>query len=119
MEKLLLLTLHLNLKQLKDKRFVVSSQASGQKSAINEQINSRTIKNVVSAEKIRELPDASAATAISRLPGVSLEGGDKIVLRGIKASMNSITVNGIQLPSTSMNDRATNLGYIIKYVSRY
>ena len=32
---------------------VVSSQASGQKSAINEQINSRTIKNVVSAEKIR------------------------------------------------------------------
>ena len=91
---------------------VVSSQASGQKSAINEQINSRTIKNVVSAEKIRELPDASAATAISRLPGVSLEGGDKIVLRGIKASMNSITVNGIQLPSTSMNDRATNLGFI-------
>jgi hypothetical protein len=91
---------------------VVSSQASGQKSAINEQINSRTIKNVVSAEKIRELPDASAATAISRLPGVSLEGGDKIVLRGIKASMNAITVNGIQLPSTSMNDRATNLGFI-------
>ena len=97
---------------LEGQEVVVSSQASGQKSAINEQINSRTIKNVVSAEKIRELPDASAATAISRLPGVSLEGGDKIVLRGIKASMNSITVNGIQLPSTSMNDRATNLGFI-------
>ncbi|MDA1126264.1 MAG: TonB-dependent receptor [Bacteroidetes bacterium] len=97
---------------LEGQEVVVSSQASGQKSAINEQINSRTIKNVVSAEKIRELPDASAATAISRLPGVSLEGGDKIVLRGIKASMNAITVNGIQLPSTSMNDRATNLGFI-------
>ena len=62
---------------LEGQEVVVSSQASGQKSAINEQINSRTIKNVVSAEKIRELPDASAATAISRLPGVSLEGHEK------------------------------------------
>mgnify|MGYP001349438376 CR=1 FL=1 len=39
---------------LEGQEIVVSSQASGQKSAINEQINSRTIKNVVSAEKIHE-----------------------------------------------------------------
>lgn len=90
----------------------ISTQAEGQRSAINEQISSRSIKNVVSAEKIRELPDESAATALSRLPGVSLQDGDKIVLRGIQAKMNTIMVNGVQLPSTDMDDRSTNLGFI-------
>ncbi|SMO42586.1 TonB-dependent receptor [Gracilimonas mengyeensis] len=91
---------------------VISSQAEGQKRAINEQISARQIKNVVSAEKIRELPDESAATALSRLPGVSLQEGDKVVVRGIQAKMNTIMVNGVQLPSTDLNDRSTNLGFI-------
>ncbi|MEX0720468.1 MAG: TonB-dependent receptor [Balneolaceae bacterium] len=90
----------------------ISAQAAGQKTAINEQIQSRSIKNVVSAEKIRELPDESAATALSRLPGVSLQDGDKVVIRGIQAKMNTVMVNGIQLPSTDVNDRSTNLGFI-------
>jgi len=40
--------------------------------------------NVVSAERIRELPDASAAAALSRLPGVSLMNGDQVVIREFK-----------------------------------
>jgi TonB-dependent receptor len=91
---------------------VVTAQAIGQRGAINEQINSNTIINVVSAEKIHQLPDDNAATALSRLPGISLMNGDQVVIRGIQAKQNLILVNGIQLPSTDINNRSTNLGFI-------
>lgn len=90
---------------------VVTAQARGQLQAINEQLTAETITNVVSAERIRELPDESAAAAVSRLPGVSLQNGDQIVVRGIEAKYNTVTVNGVQLPSTT-TDRSTSLGFI-------
>jgi len=89
----------------------VTAQAAGQIEAINQQISSNTITNIVSSAKIHELPDADAATALSRLPGLSLMNGDQIVIRGIEAKQNLVLVNGIQLPSTDVNTRATNLGF--------
>ena len=97
---------------LEGQEVVITAQARGQKAAINEQLTSNTIINVVSAEKIHQLPDASAATALSRLPGVSLMNGDQVVIRGVQAKLNQILINGIELPSTDMNNRATNLGFI-------
>ena len=89
----------------------ITGQALGQQTAIQQQLDAETITNVVSAERIRELPDESAATAVSRLPGVSLQNGDQIVVRGIEAKYNTITVNGIQVPSTT-TDRSTGIGFI-------
>ena len=97
---------------IEGKPVVVTAQAVGQREAINQQLTSNTIINVVSAEKIRELPDDNAATALSRLPGVSLMNGDQVVIRGIQAKLNQILVNGIELPSTDLNNRATNLGFL-------
>jgi TonB-dependent receptor len=97
---------------LEGETIVVTAQAEGQLKAVNEQLSANTIKNVVSAERIQELPDLSAAAALSRLPGVSLMNGDQIVIRGIQAKQNLVLVNGIQLPSTDINTRATNLGFI-------
>ena len=90
----------------------ITAQAQGQREAINQQLTSNTITNVVSSEKIRQLPDNDAATVLSRLPGLSLMNGDQIVVRGIQAKQNLIMMNGIQLPSTDINTRATNLGFI-------
>ena len=80
---------------------VVTMQAKGQLSAVNQQLRSNQIVNVVAAERIRELPDENAAQAISRLPGVHLDGS-KVVIRGIESKMNKIMINGIALPSVSM-----------------
>lgn len=91
---------------------VITAQALGQVQAINQQLSAKTIKNVVSAERIQELPDESAAAALSRLPGLSLQDGDKVVVRGLQAKMNAVLINGIALPSTDMEDRSTNLGFI-------
>lgn len=90
---------------------VITAQAQGQLQAINEQLSARTISNVVSAERIRELPDESAAAAVARLPGISLQNGDQIVVRGLEAKFNTVSVNGVQLPSTTTN-RTTGLGFI-------
>ena len=97
---------------IEGKPVVVTAQAVGQRGAINQQLTSNTIINVVSAEKIHELPDDNAATALSRLPGVSLMNGDQVVIRGVQAKLNQILINGIEVPSTDMNDRATDLGFI-------
>ena len=117
-------TLELNIELpsevIEGKPVVVTAQAVGQREAINQQLTSNTIINVVSAEKIRELPDDNAATALSRLPGVSLMNGDQIVIRGVQAKLNQVLVNGIELPSTDMGSnansttstRATDLGFI-------
>ncbi|MCX6136802.1 MAG: TonB-dependent receptor [Ignavibacteriales bacterium] len=95
---------------------VITAQARGQMAAINQQLTSRTIVNVVSEEKIKELSDANAAEAIGRLPGVSLirSGGEasKIVLRGLSSKFSSITVDGVKIPATDPNSRDVDLSTI-------
>ena len=95
---------------------VITAQARGQMAAINQQLTAKTIVNVVSEEKIRELPDANAAEAIGRLPGVSLirSGGEasKIVLRGLSSKFSSITVDGVKIPATDSSSRDVDLSII-------
>ncbi|MBK7260055.1 MAG: carboxypeptidase-like regulatory domain-containing protein [Ignavibacteriae bacterium] len=82
---------------------VVTAQAAGQKEAINQQLSSMPVMNVVSAARIQELPDANAAESVSRLPGVSLirTGGEgaKVVIRGLSPQFNQVTIDGVELPS--------------------
>ncbi len=45
---------------------VVTAQIRGQRAAINQQLASSTVANVISSEKMKELPDANAAEAIGQ-----------------------------------------------------
>jgi TonB-dependent receptor len=95
---------------------VVTAQMRGQIAAINQQLSSNTIVNVVSEEKIKELPDANAAEAIGRLPGVSIirSGGEasQVVLRGLSSKFSNITVDGVKIPATDANTRDVDLSTI-------
>ena len=95
---------------------IVSAQASGQMGAINQQLNSNTIKNVVSADRIKDVPDVNAAESVSRLPGLSLvrSGGEgqKVAVRGISPQYNVMKVNGVRMQSTDRNDRSVDLNMI-------
>jgi TonB-dependent receptor len=112
------LQLNIRLKQiiLEGEAVVITAQMRGQVAAINQQITSKTIVNVVSEEKIKELPDANAAEAIGRLPGVSLirSGGEasKVVLRGLSSKFSNITVDGTKIPSTDSTSRDVDLSTI-------
>lgn len=98
---------------------VITAQAIGQRNAIQQQINSTTIKNVVAADRLQENPDANSVEAIGRLPGISVQrsGGEGVglVIRGLEPRYSSVTLNGIQLPSIGGGDRGTNLSGISQY----
>ncbi len=91
----------------------VTAQALGQAAAINQQRTSNTIINVVSEEKIKELPDANAAESIGRLPGVSIirSGGEanKVILRGLGDQFTNITIDGVKIPPTDATSRGVDL----------
>ncbi len=94
----------------------VLAQAAGQAEAIRKQLKSNTIVDVVSSDRISELPDQNAAASVGRLPGVSVvrNAGEaqKVVIRGLSPRFNSITVNGVRLPGTDPNNRSVDLSLI-------
>jgi TonB-dependent receptor len=95
---------------------VITGQLLGQAKAINQQLSAESIANIVSSDRIQELPDVNAAEAIARLPGVAINrsGGEgtKIVIRGLEPKFNAITVNGVRMPANSANDRSVDLSLI-------
>lgn len=98
------------------KEVVVTAQASGQNAAINEQLSSKNIVSVVSAARIRQLPDANAAESVGRLPGVYLlrSGGEgyAVSIRGLQPKYNEVMIDGVQIPSNSTSDRSVNMSMI-------
>lgn len=93
----------------------VLAQAAGQAAAIKTQLESNTIVNVVSKERLSELPDQNAAESVARLPGVSVQRdageASKVVVRGLSPRFNSITVNGVRVPGTE-GDRSVDLSLL-------
>lgn len=94
----------------------VFAQAIGQAAAIRKQLQSNTIVNVVSSERINSLPDQNIAESISRLPGISVQRdggeGQKVVIRGLSPKYSNVTVNGVKLPGTDVDDRSVDLSMI-------
>jgi len=98
---------------------VVTQQAKGQMAAINQQLSAIAIKNVVAADRIQKNPDANAAEAIGRLPGVSItrDGGEAndVVIRGMPSQYNTVLLNGIEIPSNKGASRNASLGGISQF----
>jgi TonB-dependent receptor len=95
---------------------VISVQVKGQLAAIREQVSSNKIVNLVSAEKMQELPDANVAEALGRLPGISLQRSSgeaqKIIIRGVAPENNNITIAGVKLASNNASDRSVDLSML-------
>ncbi|MFQ5604822.1 MAG: carboxypeptidase-like regulatory domain-containing protein [bacterium] len=106
----------LHFEVIEGKKVVVTAQLEGQAQAINQQLSSNTIVNVVSADRIQELPDANAAESVGRLPGISIKRsggeGNKVVIRGLSPTYNSITVGGVRIPATDLEDRSVDMSMI-------
>lgn len=108
--------IELNPEVLEGDEIVLLTQALGQARAIQEQLRANTIMNVVSEDRISELPDQNTAEAIARLPGISLERdggeGQKVIIRGLSPKFSNVTVDGTKLPGTDADDRSTDLSMI-------
>ncbi len=110
------LNAELELMTIQGEEMIITAQAEGQMQAINQQITSNSIKNIVSSAKIQELPESNAAEAVGRLPGISLQRdggeGNKVVIRGLSPQYNKISVNGVSMAATGEQDRSVDLSMI-------
>lgn len=110
------LDVRLNSTVIQGQEVVVTAQMRAQVAAMNQQVTSNTIINVVSEQKIKELPDANAAEAIGRLPGVSIlrSGGEanKVILRGLSDKFTTVTIDGVKIAATDADSRGVDLSTI-------
>jgi len=71
--------------------------------AINEEITSANILNVMPSTEIVALPNANIADAVGRLPGVTLqrdEGeGVYVQVRGLDPRLTNVTIDGVTVPA--------------------
>ena len=70
-------------------------------SAIEKQRESNNLISVVDSDALGSFADTTAAEAIRRLPGISIENdqseGRYVTIRGLSSDLNSIAVNGASM----------------------
>ena len=72
-------------------------------SAIEKQRESNQIVSVVDSDALGEFPDTTAAEALRRISGISVENdqgeGRYVTVRGLSGDLNTIAVNGATVPA--------------------
>jgi TonB-dependent receptor len=95
---------------------VVNASLQGDVAAINEQRTSANILNVMTAPEIANLPNASIATVLGRMPGVTVqinEGEAQYVqIRGTEPRMSNTTLDGVVVPGPDPQVRQVDLWVI-------
>lgn len=91
----------------------VVGQAASIDEALKDQRSSDSIKSVVHADGVAQLPDQNVAEAVQRLPGISVERdqgeGRFVSVRGLAPDLNSVTINGTLVPAPESDRRAVAL----------
>lgn len=109
------LNMKMQVESILGEEVIISIQARGQMAAINQQRSSNAIVNIVASDRIREVPDATAAESIGRLPGVSLQRsageGNKVVIRGLSPKYSVIEMDGVRMEGTG-GDRSVSLSSV-------
>ena len=97
---------------------VVVSAANGhdEVQAINEEITSPNIVQVMPETQILSLPNANVADAIGRLPGVTVQRDEGeavyVQVRGLDPRLTNTTIDGVTIPSPESNVRQVLLATI-------
>lgn len=88
---------------------VITGYTQGQAKALNQQKNADNIKNIIAADQIGRFPDANAAEALQRVPGVNIERdqgeGRYVSIRGLAPQFTNTSINGEQIPSPEADVR--------------
>lgn len=94
----------------------VESNVAGQAAALNQQKATDNLTSVVDAELVGRLPDRNLAEALARVPGVALvrdQGeGRYVQIRGMDASLNTLSIDGMRMPSPEPSARQTPMDVI-------
>jgi TonB-dependent receptor len=99
-----------------DSVMVTADRLQGDAEAVNIERMSAEIVQVLPEGTITSLPNTNIADAIGRLPSVALERdegeGKYIQIRGTEPRLNSVTINGVNVPAPEVTVRNIKLDVI-------
>ncbi len=88
---------------------IVTGTRSSLMSAIDKQEAADSLISVVDSDALGDFPDTTAAEAIRRLSGISIENdqgeGRYVTIRGMSSDLNAVSINGTSVMSPE-NDRS-------------
>jgi len=97
-------------------RIEVRAQLESQLRAVDLKRSSDAIEDAVSSDALGQYPDKNVAESLQRLPGISVtrdQGeGRFVVIRGLDANLNSVSIDGIAVGTPEDSSRAAPLDVI-------
>lgn len=76
--------------------------------SMNRKRNAQGVVDAITSEDIGKFPDTNLAESLQRIPGVSIDReigeGARVTVRGVGPDFNLVTLNGRQMPASSIED---------------
>ncbi len=90
--------------------FTVEGYREGKALALQQKKTAPSIRDILSADSVGQIPDRNVADALVRLPGVALDmsngEGRFVSIRGIAPDLNNVTVNGATVANPGVDGRS-------------
>lgn len=90
---------------------IVSGIRASLRESMNLKREGQGVVDAISAEDIGKFPDTNLAESLQRITGVSIERtngeGTNVTVRGFGADFNLVTLNGRQMPTSTLGDGAS------------
>ncbi|VXC97700.1 TonB-dependent receptor [Sphingomonas sp. AX6] len=94
-----------------DGDIVVTGIRASLREAVEIKRNAQGVVDAISAEDIGKFPDTNLAESLQRITGVSIDRqngeGSLVTVRGFGPEYNLVTLNGRQMPTSSLGDGAS------------
>lgn len=75
---------------------------SASQQLLDERLNDDSVSDVLDADTISRLGDSTVASALRRVPGLSLVGGRFVYIRGLGERYSATSLNGARIPSPDL-----------------
>ena len=85
-----------------EEMIVVGRQQSGAQSLMQERLEDAFAADLMGADQIARTGDSNVAIALTRVPGVTLNQGKYVYVRGLGERYSSVQLNGAQVPSPEL-----------------
>jgi outer membrane receptor for ferrienterochelin and colicin len=91
--------------QLQDVVVAVQKRKNTESALLLEMKEAKQVISAISAEQMSKGTDGNAAQAIQRVPGVTINDGKFVMVRGLNERYNNVMINNALAPSTEVDRR--------------
>lgn len=101
-----------------ESEIVVNGQLLSTQAAIAAKRQAVSVVEVISADDLGKIPDATVADALARVPGLSVivnqetGEGQYVTIRGLSGTYNAVSINGVRVAQTDSGSRDVSLNLL-------